>query len=123
MPSLLLPPMKAPMAELPADTATASGGKAMISFQPMTVTLTLLTGLALAAALPAPGATLPAAPGYVLTDLGSLGGGQTVPTAINARGDVAGYSATAAGQVHAFLLPAGGTMQDLGAMGGTASYP
>ena len=36
-----------------------------------------------------------------------------------ARGDIAGYSTTAAGQIHAFLLPASGPMQDLG----TASGP
>jgi len=46
----------------------------MIRYWPMTVTLTLWTGLALAAAPPAPGAAPPAASGYVLTDLGSLGG-------------------------------------------------
>jgi probable HAF family extracellular repeat protein len=94
----------------------------MTRFWPMSVTLTLLVALALGAAPPVPGANLPAAPGYVITDLDSLGGGQTVPIALNARGDVAGYSTTKAGQIHAFLLPANGLMMDLGSMGGTASY-
>ena len=94
----------------------------MTRFWPMTVTLTLLTTLALVAAQPAPGATIPGSLGYNITDLGNLGRDPTFPAAINARGDVAGSSMTASGQPHAFLLPAGGSMQDLGAMGGTASY-
>src|SRR5262249_39831402 len=76
----------------------------------------------LGAALPAQSDNIPAAAGYVITDLGSLGGGQTAPVAMNARGDVAGYSTTTTGQVHAFLLPANGPMQDLGPMGGAASF-
>jgi probable HAF family extracellular repeat protein len=96
----------------------AQGGETMTRC----LSMTLLIGLALVVAQPAPGANLPAAPGYVITDLGSLGGGQTFPAAINVKGDVAGYSTTAAGQIHAFLLPAGGSMQDLGALGGAASY-
>jgi probable HAF family extracellular repeat protein len=88
---------------------------------PMTVMLTFLIGLALVAAPPVPGANLPSTPGYLITDLGSLGGGQTVPVAINAKGDVAGYSTTSAGEIHAFLLPANGVMQDLGTAG-AASY-
>jgi probable HAF family extracellular repeat protein len=89
---------------------------------PLSVLLMLLIGL-LPAASPARGASLPAAPGYVITDLGSLGGGQTFPVAINVRGDVAGYSTTADGKVHAFFLPANGPMQDLGDLGGDSSYP
>jgi probable HAF family extracellular repeat protein len=89
---------------------------------PMIVALLLPTGFPLAAEEPPSRPALPSSAGYVITDLGSLGGGQTVPTAIDVRGDVAGYSTTATGQVHAFLLPAGGAMQDLGALGGAASY-
>jgi probable HAF family extracellular repeat protein len=86
------------------------------------MTATLFIGLSVTAVRPSPGANLPAAPGYVLTDLGSLGGGHTIPVAVNVRGDVAGYSMTSTGQTHAFLLPAGGSMQDLGTLGGAASY-
>jgi probable HAF family extracellular repeat protein len=86
----------------------------------MSVTLAVFASLLLTTGRPAAGATLPAAPGYVLTDLGSLGG-QTTATAINVRNQVAGASATAAGPIHAFVLQADGSMTDLGAMGGVAS--
>lgn len=94
----------------------------MVRRWPRAVKLSLLTGLVLMAGQAAQGAALPAAPGYLITDLGSLGGGQTFPVAINVKGDVVGYSATPAGQIHAFLLPAGGLMKDLGTLGGAASY-
>src|SRR5437016_4147043 len=91
------------------------------SFRPMILTLTLLSSFALAAGQPAVGATLPAAPGNDLIDLGGLGG-QTTPTAINVRGQVAGTSTTAGGEMHAFVLQTGGQMLDLGTMGGAASF-
>lgn len=85
--------------------------------------LTLGLGLALAAGPPAFGAIAPPTiPGYILADLGSLGGGQTIPVAINAAGAVVGSSATAEGQLHAFLRPAGGSIQDLVVMSGTAAF-
>ncbi len=86
------------------------------------VALISFISLTLGAAPATLGAALPAAPGYSITDLGSLGGGQTVPVAINASGDVAGYSTTTAGEIHAFLLPNAGPMQDLGLLGGTSSF-
>lgn len=56
--------------------------------------------------------------GYVLTDLGTLeGGGHTFAYAINARGQVVGYSGT---PPHAFLWE-NGVMTDLGTLGGTFS--
>lgn len=45
-------------------------------------------------------------------DLGTLGGGTSVPLAINDNGDVVGYSTTADGKQHAFLWT-NGVMQDL----------
>ena len=57
---------------------------------------TLFVGLALVVSQPASGANLPAAPGYVITDLGSLGS-RTFPGAVNVKGDVVGYSTTGDG--------------------------
>jgi probable HAF family extracellular repeat protein len=53
-------------------------------------------------------------------DIGSLGGGYTVPTAISATGSVTGVSAGADGSQHAFLF-SGGALQDVGTLGGTFS--
>src|SRR5665213_1827080 len=59
---------------------------------------------------------------YTATDLGSLGGSGTVPSAINDAGQVTGSSTSANGDGHAFLW-ADGTMRDLGALpGGAASF-
>ena len=57
---------------------------------------------------------------YNVTDLGTLGG-NTYASAINSHGDVAGNSATATGNDHAFLWTASGGMQDLGTLGGLVS--
>jgi probable HAF family extracellular repeat protein len=57
---------------------------------------------------------------YVLTDLGTLGGGSAEALDINDAGQVVGYAITAAGQGHAFLWTAG-TMTDLGTLGGSSS--
>ena len=105
--------------------------------------LACLAVLGLAAGVPAAVATaVPAAAAsstYTETNMGSLGGGFTEATAINANGQVTGYSALAKqiqvpcppqqyGQpkkcfesiAHAFLF-SNGTMTDLGTMGGTGS--
>lgn len=54
------------------------------------------------------------------TDIGSLGGGYTVATAINRTGKITGLSAGLDGQRHAFLYN-GTTLQDLGTLGGDLS--
>jgi probable HAF family extracellular repeat protein len=58
--------------------------------------------------------------GYTVTDLGTLGGSFSYAYAINASGQVVGYSDTTGGNYHAFLY-SGGTMTDLGTLGGTYS--
>jgi probable HAF family extracellular repeat protein len=57
---------------------------------------------------------------YSVTPLGTLGGTTSYASAINASGQVVGYSTTAAGATQAFLY-SNGTMQDLGTLGGTTS--
>jgi probable HAF family extracellular repeat protein len=57
---------------------------------------------------------------YWVTNLGTLGGLFSTATAVNASGQVAGYSETASGEFHAFLY-AGGVMSDLGTLGGAYS--
>jgi probable HAF family extracellular repeat protein len=62
-----------------------------------------------------------ATPSYTITDLGTLGGASADARAINDTGQVVGASATASGEVHAFLWTAAGGMKDLGTLGGTFS--
>jgi probable HAF family extracellular repeat protein len=94
-----------------------------------------LAVLAAAAALPAAAVAAPAAAAtsYTVTDMGSLGGGQSIPSAINATGQATGYSSLSTTYTiscggypprtcqvhprHAFLY-ANGTMTDLGTLGG-----
>lgn len=80
--------------------------------------MTTLRWLAFAAlAVPA---TLAAAPAYIATPLGSLGGVSIYGTGIDSSGRVAGWGDTdAAGAVHrhAFLF-SGGTLANLGTLGG-----
>ena len=57
---------------------------------------------------------------YWVTNLGTLGGLNSTATAVNASGQVVGYSETAAGETHAFLF-SGGAMTDLGTLGGAYS--
>src|SRR5215510_14995213 len=56
---------------------------------------------------------------YSITDLGTLGGATSTACGINDRGQVAGNSAIASGELHAFLWD-GGTMTDLGTLPGRA---
>jgi len=51
-------------------------------------------------------------------DLGTLGGAESVALAVNASGQVVGYSTTAGGRSHAFSWTAAGGMIDLGTMAG-----
>lgn len=54
-------------------------------------------------------------PNAVPVDIGTLGGSQTQPAAMNARGEVVGWSLTADGARHAFVWSESGGMTDLGA--------
>jgi probable HAF family extracellular repeat protein len=66
-------------------------------------------------------ATLPLF-GYSITDLGTLGGAQSIPVAINGAGQIVGNSETASGATHAFLYsPVTQKMTDLGTFGGADS--
>ncbi len=81
----------------------------------------LLTALALSALLMAPATHVtraaPLETVYQITDLGTLGGNFSQPTAINLRGQITGYSFDAAGDYHAFLWQ-NGAMHDLGTLAG-----
>lgn len=55
-----------------------------------------------------------------ITDLGDLGGGASVATSINARGEVAGVSLRNSSTQHGFIWR-NGVMTDLGTLGGTQS--
>jgi probable HAF family extracellular repeat protein len=55
-----------------------------------------------------------------MTDLGTLGGSYSFPSDINERGQIAGYSSTAADEIHGFVWQ-NGTMTDIGTLGGTYS--
>jgi probable HAF family extracellular repeat protein len=57
-----------------------------------------------------------------MTDLGTLGGAGSSAFDINKRGQIAGASLTATGEVHACLWE-NGTVTDLGTLGGPGSYP
>src|SRR5262245_65227999 len=56
-----------------------------------------------------------------MQDLGTLGVLDSQALGINARGQVVGFSYTAAGRIHAFVWDAGTGMQDLGTLGGPLS--
>lgn len=57
---------------------------------------------------------------YTVTDLGTLGGAQSIAFSINNAGQVTGYALTASNATHAFLYSAG-TMNDIGTLGGSSS--
>ena len=56
-----------------------------------------------------------------VTDLGTLGGTNSGASAINDKGQAAGWSLTSSGEHHAFLWTVTGGMRDLGTLGGTNS--
>src|SRR5262245_36870048 len=68
---------------------------------------------ALSVAAPAPAITA----SYVVTNLGTLGGPSSTPTAINDVGQVVGSSETSDGATHAFLWQ-NGALTDLGTLAG-----
>jgi len=58
---------------------------------------------------------------YTVTDLGTLGGSESLASAINASGQITGYASTSGdAAVHAFLY-SNGRMTDLGTLGGPSS--
>ena len=57
---------------------------------------------------------------YTITDLGTLGGTQTIVSGLNDQGEAAGVSMTAGGDSHAFVWQKG-HMTDLGTLGGNFS--
>jgi len=79
-----------------------------------------LSQFALIAALTGGTGSAVTAPLYNVTDLGTLGGTTTVARAINASGQITGYSKTASGNANAFIW-SGGSMTALGTAGGCCS--
>jgi probable HAF family extracellular repeat protein len=59
--------------------------------------------------------------GAELVDLGTLGGTESEATAINASGQITGWSSTTTGARHAFFWTAAAGMRDLGTLGGELS--
>lgn len=58
---------------------------------------------------------------YTITDIGTLGGKDSVALSINDLGEVVGYSTTADGEIHAFRF-FGEAIFDLSTLGGKESY-
>ncbi|WP_394751875.1 HYR domain-containing protein [Crenothrix sp.] len=84
-----------------------------------TLTITIRNLLAIPLALGLPFGTLHAAPQYIITDLGTLGGIYSNGAAINESGQIVGYSHFAANSaLHPFLWQSGVNL-DLGTLGGT----
>jgi probable HAF family extracellular repeat protein len=62
-----------------------------------------------------------AAVSYTAIDLGTLGGESSCASALNASGQIVGWSCVVAGTQHAFLY-SDSTMRDLGTFGGASSH-
>lgn len=58
---------------------------------------------------------------YAVTDIGTLGGKYSAALSVNSYGEVVGYSATAEGEIHAFLYLRDGTLVDIHTLGGAYS--
>lgn len=58
--------------------------------------------------------------GFVVTELGTLGGGESAAHGLNDLNQVVGWSNAVNGEMHAFVWT-GGVMTDLGTLGGTTS--
>ncbi len=82
----------------------------------MTISLFGRTASWLVAAIP----MLCSAATYTITDLGTLGGVESIATAINPSGEITGGATNSSGAYHAFLY-VGGYMTDLGTLGGPSS--
>ena len=82
----------------------------------MTVSLFSRTARLVAITIP----VLCSAQTYTVTDLGTLGGSDSIATAINASGEITGGATIGSGAYHAFLY-AKGSMKDLGTLGGPSS--
>jgi probable HAF family extracellular repeat protein len=76
--------------------------------------------LAAVAAVLVAGASASVQARWVITDLGTLGGKESVAYGINERGQIVGGSQTGTGASHAFLWESG-KMRDLGTLGGETS--
>src|SRR6185369_8175765 len=58
---------------------------------------------------------------YSVTDLGTLGGSFSSPSAINNSGQIAGYASLAGDETNHGFLYSGGVITDLGTLGGSYS--
>ncbi|HEX8606030.1 MAG TPA: HAF repeat-containing protein [Pseudoduganella sp.] len=58
----------------------------------------------------------------IVSELGTLGGGESYATAVNEQGTIIGASLTAANEWHGFVYRVGHGMRDLGTLGGRGSH-
>jgi probable HAF family extracellular repeat protein len=98
---------------------TASGRDVRRRYRVSTLIGLVMVALLLPGLWSAPAATR-AAPSITMTDLGTLGGENSVAYDLNLYGRVTGYSETASGETHAFMWRRG-HMTDIGSLGGGMS--